>query len=310
MGTAARSEYEHQRKIDWWMYAILSVLLALGILYVLLFSQLNNDPSASSRNPISDAAITFIQRNLPTAATNPLFPPLALAAAFLLGGLHALTPGHNKTLTGSYLVGAHAHLRHVVLLGTATAFSHTASAIVIGALAVTTAGQIATTQYLQWVGLPSGLLTVALGIWLLRKHVGARGEHPHDHSHGHDHVHSHEQGHLHDHPIPDRVTLGGLVAMGLMHGIVPTFDAIAIILVALSVQQVWLGVGLILTYSLGIAGVLIAVGALFIRAQKVLLDSPRFMGFSNRASLLAAGLVVLFGLSLIVRTLLLVAVHD
>ena len=308
MDITADTEHKHQRRLNWWIYAVLSVLMALGILYVLLFSQLNNDPSASSRNPISEAAIGFIQRNLPTAAANPLFPPLALAAAFLLGGLHALTPGHNKTLTGSYLVGAHAHLRHAVLLGTATAFSHTASAIVIGALAVTTAGQIASTQYLQWVGLPSGVLTVALGIWLLSKHLNARGEHPHNHDHGHGHPQEH--GHIHDHPTPDRVTLGGLVVMGLMHGIVPTFDALAIILVALSVQQVGLGVGLILTYSLGIASVLIAVGALFIRAQKALLDSPRFMGFSNRASMLAAAVVILFGLSLIVRTLLLVAVHD
>ena len=196
----------------------------------------------------------------------------------------------------------------MILLGTATAFSHTASAIVIGALALTTAGQIVSSQYLQWVGLPSGLLTVALGIWLLRKHLGPRDEHGPDYLQAHDHPHSHE--HSYDHPTPDRVTLGGLVVMGLMHGIVPTFDALAIILVALSVQQVGLGVGLILTYSLGIASVLIAVGALFIRAQKALLDNPRFMGFSNRASLLAAILVILFGLSLIVRTLLLVAPHD
>ena len=308
MDTLASGAQKGQRKRDGWIYALLGLLLALGILYVLLFGQLSNDPSASNRNPISEAAITFIQRNLPTAAANPLFPPLAVAAAFLLGGLHALTPGHNKTLTGSYLVGAHASLRHVILLGTATAFSHTASAIVIGGLALTTAGQIVSTQYLQWVGLPSGLLTVALGIWLLRKHLGPRGEHGPDHLHAHDHPHSHE--HSHDHPTPDRVTLGGLVVMGLMHGIVPTFDALAIILVALSVQQVGLGVGLVLTYSLGIASVLIAVGALFIRAQKALLDSPRFMGFSNRASLLAAIVVILFGLSLIVRTLLLVAPHD
>lgn len=308
MDTPAIGEHKHQRKIDGWIYALLSLVIALGILYVLLFGQLSNGPSASSRNPISEAAITFIQRNLPSAAANPLFAPLALAAAFVLGGLHALTPGHNKTLTGSYLVGAHARLRHAIMLGIATAFSHTASAIVIGALALTTAGQIASTQYLQSIGLPSGLLTVALGLWLLRIHLSARGEHSHDHDHDHDHPHAHE--HSHNHPTPDRVTLGGLVVMGLMHGIVPTFDALAIILVALSVQQVALGVGLILTYSLGIASVLIAVGALFIRAQKVLLESPRFIGFSNRASMMAAVVVILFGLSLIVRTLLLVAAHD
>ena len=42
------------------------------------------------------------------------------------------------------------------------------------------------------------------------------------------------------------------MALGLMHAIVPTFDAIAIILVALSIQMAALGAGLILAYSLGI----------------------------------------------------------
>jgi len=100
------------------------------------------------------------------------------------------------------------------------------------------------------------------------------------------------------------VTLGGLIALGLSHGIVPTFDALAVLLVALSVSQMILGVGLVLAYSLGIAGVLIAVGVLFIRTQTVLLDHPRFGKISRLAPAVAAIVVILLGLSLMVRTLL------
>ncbi len=304
-----------QRSLFSWMYLALGGIIALGILYVLLFGQISLDPSAPNRTPLSEAGINFIQRTLQSSATNPLLAIIALGAAFLIGALHALTPGHNKTLTGTYLVGSHARLRDAVLLGATTALSHTASALVIGILAVSTVGQLVSTQYLQWVGIPSGLLTMALGLYLLWKntrggHTHEDHTHSHPHEHPHPHTHDHDHSHDHDHPAPDTVTLSGLFVMGLMHGIVPTIDALAIILVALSVSQIALGVGLVVAYSVGIAGVLIAVGALFLRAQRVIVDNPRFERLADRATLLAAIVVILFGLSLFVRTLLAVGLHD
>ncbi len=299
-----------------WMYLALGGVLALGILYVLIFGQISLNTSAPNRTPLSEAGITFIQRTLQSSTTNPFLGLIALGAAFLIGALHALTPGHNKTLTGTYLVGSHARLRDAVLLGATTALSHTASALVIGILAVSTIGQLVSTQYLQWVGIPSGLLTMALGLFLLWKnargggHTHSDSDHSHSHDHPHPHAHDHEHSHEHYHPTTDTVTLGGLFAMGLMHGIVPTIDALAIIVVALSVSQIALGVGLVVAYSVGIAGVLIAVGVLFLRAQRVLVDNPRFERLADRATLIAAIVVILFGLSLFVRTLLAVGLHD
>ena len=286
-----------------WVFALLFLLILIGLLYVLTTAQLTGDPSAPGQTPLGEAALSFVHRTLQVSAATRAFPLLALGAAFLLGGLHTLTPGHNKTLTGAYLVGAHGRLRHAVLIGSATAFSHTASAIVIGTLALSTAGQFFSVQYLRWIGLPSGILAVILGIWLLRKYFGARGEHSHDYGHDHEHGHSHPHDHSHDHSAPDRMTLGGLVALGLMHGIVPTIDALAILLVALNVEQVILGIGLILAYSFGIATVLIAVGTLFIQTQNLLLESPRFSVLSRWSPLLAAITVILLGLVVVVRTL-------
>ena len=287
-----------------WVYVVVLLLILVGILYVLIAPSVNKDASATSRTPLGEAAISLIQSALRASASSPAFPPLALMAAFLLGGLHALTPGHNKTLTGTYLVGAHGQLRHAVLLGTATAFSHTASAIIIGVAALSTAGQIASTQFLRWIGLPSGILTICLGLWLLRRYFNARNDHFHSHDPDSNYHHDHDHIHSHDHRAPDRVTLGGLVVLGLMHGIVPTFDALAILLVALNVQQIGLGIGLVFTYSLGIASVLIAIGALFVRTQKILLDNPRFENISQRAPGLAASVVILLGVSVVVRAII------
>ena len=284
------------------VYIVILLLILVGILYVLVTPSVNKDASTPSRTQLGQDAISLIQRTLRASAASQAFPPLALMAAFLLGGLHALTPGHNKTLTGTYLVGAHGRLRHAVLLGTATAFSHTASAIIIGIAALSTVGQIVSTQFLRWIGLPSGILTVCLGLWLLRGYFTASNYHIHAHDDNHDH--NHDRIYSHHHPAPDRVKLGGLVALGLMHGIVPTFDALAILLVAVNVQQTSLGIALVFSYSLGIASVLIAIGALFVRTQKMLQDNPRFEKISQRAPGLAASVVILLGLSVVFRTLL------
>lgn len=292
---------QRRGKISLWIYVLVLLLISIGILYVLITPSISTDASVPSRTPLGETAFSLIQSTLRASSSSSAFPPLALLAAFILGGLHALTPGHNKVLTGTYLVGAHGRLRHAVLLGMATAFSHTASAIVIGLAALSTAGQIASTQFLRWVGLPTGILTVCLGLWLFRAYFIGNGKHLHSHDHDHDHSHG---SHPHSHAAPDRVTLSGLVALGLMHGIVPTFDALAILLVALNVRQTGLGIGLVFAYSLGIAWVLIAIGALFVRTQKMLLDNPRFENYSQRAPALAASVVILLGLVLVVRTLI------
>ena len=92
------------------------------------------------------------------------------------------------------------------------------------------------------------------------------------------------------------------MALGLAHGLVPTFDALAILLVALNSGQLWFGLGLIAAYSLGIAVVLTAVGVLFIRAQTIILDHPAFEAVSRQTPGIAAAIVVLLGLWLLLRT--------
>ena len=94
------------------------------------------------------------------------------------------------------------------------------------------------------------------------------------------------------------------MALGLMHGIIPTFDALAIILVALSLQKTILGAGLIFAYSLGIGSVLVIIGVLVVRAQTALLDHPQYERASRHAPAIAAGMVVVLGLWLILRTLI------
>lgn len=67
---------------------------------------------------------------------SPMALLLALALAVVLGGLHALTPGHGKTLVAAYLVGSRGTVRRAVVLGGIVTFTHTASVVLIGLLAL------------------------------------------------------------------------------------------------------------------------------------------------------------------------------
>ena len=297
----------------WSLFGLVVVAIMAAQVYVIAAGQTGGRGEAG-RTPLSETGIAYVQDSLRAASNNPAFPVLAIAVALLLGGLHVMTPGHNKVLVGAYLVGVKARPRDAILIGVATALSHTLSVIVIGALALTVRGQNIATLYLQWLGLPSGLVVLGLGTYLLTRHLNNDGhahdkigDHSHDDGHSHTEDHTHAHGHAHDHshhhhPIPTKLTLGGLIALGLVHGLVPTTDALAVLLVALTVKQVALGIGLILAYSLGIAVVMSSIGILFLKS--LLFFGERFEKATRWLPAVAALLVMLFGLSILTRALI------
>ena len=144
----------------------------------------------------------------------PLTLQLAIAAlviSFVLGGLHALTPGHGKAIVAAYLVGSKGRVIDAVFLGLVVTFTHTFSVVALGVVMLV-AQEFAPEDIVPWLSLFSGILIVGIGAWLLAKnmkqyytggaHSQSRGhQHPHghDHGHSHDHDHSHDDGHSHAH---------------------------------------------------------------------------------------------------------------
>ena len=144
---------------------------------------------------------------------------LAVALALVLGGFHALAPGHGKTLMAATVVARRgAAARQVLTIGATVAATHTTGVLVLG-LAIWTSQAVAPERVLPWLTLASGALLVATGTALLVRrlrngpghhHHGVVGhgrahhaEHAHD-DHAHD-DHAHDD-HAHDdhaHPHPD-----------------------------------------------------------------------------------------------------------
>ena len=143
----------------------------------------------------------------------PLTLQLAIAAlviSFVLGGLHALTPGHGKAIVAAYLVGSKGRVIDAVFLGLVVTFTHTFSVIALGVIMLV-AQEFAPEDIVPWLSLFSGVLIVGIGAWLLTtnmKQYYSGGAHSHSHGHGHthhphDHSHGHAHNHDHDHPHAD-----------------------------------------------------------------------------------------------------------
>jgi len=57
---------------------------------------------------------------------------VGMAVAFALGALHALSPGHGKTIVAAYLVGSRVSARHAVLLGAVVTLTYTGTVFLLG----------------------------------------------------------------------------------------------------------------------------------------------------------------------------------
>ncbi|MEV8428170.1 nickel transporter [Streptomyces chartreusis] len=137
------------------------------------------------------------------------FGALALVIAVFLGAMHALAPGHGKTIMAAVATarGGRARLKDVMPLAASVTVTHTLGVVTLGLLI--TAGSAAAPSVITWLGMASGALVLAAGAtlvrraWHIRKHGYGHGhghshDHPHDHG-DHSHEHTHETDHAHNH---------------------------------------------------------------------------------------------------------------
>ncbi|WP_328783824.1 nickel transporter [Streptomyces canus] len=129
------------------------------------------------------------------------FAALALLIAVVLGAMHALAPGHGKTLMAAVAAarGGKARMKDVLPLAASVTVTHTLGVVALGLLV--TAGSAAAPSVIAWLGIASGVLVTTAGVTLLRRALRTRAHrhghgHPHDHGHdhGHDHAHTHDAG--------------------------------------------------------------------------------------------------------------------
>ncbi|MFV9689957.1 MAG: sulfite exporter TauE/SafE family protein [Desulfobacteria bacterium] len=235
--------------------------------------------------------------------------PIYYLTAMLLGAMHALEPGHGKTVVAAYLIGSKGRKIDAVILGVIVTFTHTFSIILLAIAVKLTSNRITLTEESLhgYLGTVAGLMIFIIGIWMLVQRIRGREpfhfhshDHDHDHSHDHDHDH-HNHDHQHGHDSDNhthgekRTSYWQLCLLGISGGIVPCPAAIAILLASLAGGRLEEGLTYVLLFSLGLAVVLIAIGLVVVGAGKL---TSRFLNakkFARKISIVSAVLITLIG---------------
>lgn len=284
-----------------------------------------------------------------------------LGLAFVLGALHALTPGHGKTMVAAYLVGSRGTVSQAILLGIVVTITHTASVFLLGIACMVAFQYVVPDKIIPWLGFFSGLMVTGVGATLLlgkltgkdwgHGHSHEHGGHSHGHSHdhaGHEHSHAHthepEGDHQHQHshrhsmiahphahsagqrkfdvvnaerisapvtrqvpdapPEPDSVSLWALVSLGISGGLVPCPEALVVLLSAISLNKLLLGMLVLVSFSTGLASLLVLIGILVVSATRM---SRRYYPSDetiNKVSMVSYVVICGMGLVIAIRSLI------
>ena len=200
---------------------------------------------------------------------------LGMVAAFGLGAMHAMSPGHGKTIVAAYLVGSRGTFKHAAFLGAMVTFTHTASVFLLGFVTLFLSKYVLPEKLYPIMGAVSGISIVWVGTMLfIRRLRKQRAHHHHHHHHAHDHAHSHS----HSHVPQGEITLGSLIALGASGGLVPCPSALVLLLSAISLGRAGLGMLLLVGFSLGLAVVLMGMGILVLCVGNMLPASRKITG--------------------------------
>jgi ABC-type nickel/cobalt efflux system permease component RcnA len=233
---------------------------------------------------------------------------VALAIAFALGGFHALSPGHGKTIVAAYLIGARGTAKHALVLSAIVTASHTIGVFALGFVTLALSAHVVPERLYPPIQLLSGVTIVSIGITMLVRRLRSGGSaHSHSHERGvhtHDgHAHDHEHDHGHSHAIPEgEPTMASLLALGVSGGILPCPSALVVLLSAIALHRIGFGLVLIVAFSMGLAAVLCAIGILVIRVGSQLSRFEPAATLVRRAPALSALLVTVLGLLLVIRS--------
>ncbi len=229
---------------------------------------------------------------------HPIAGALTLAAlSFLYGILHAVGPGHGKTIISSYVVANEETVRRGIVISFIASAVQALMAVALVSVLLfgLSASGLAINYWSNQLETVSYALIALVGLYLLAGHAsrlwrlwrGApeaghahddRGHHAHDHVHrqAHSHHHANHGHHGHDHAsgehcdhIVDARRLAGAVSWRKMMAVVfsvgvrPCTGAILVLVFAVTQGLFWAGVAATFAMALGTA---ITVAALAIFA--------------------------------------------
>jgi nickel/cobalt exporter len=235
-----------------------------------------------------------------------------------LGALHALEPGHAKSLMAAFVITIRGTPAQAALLGLSAAIGHTIVVWALVLLGLSIGSDLIEQQAYPWLVLASGIMVMAIAarlIWTLRPlarfslATAFGGHHAHQDIHGHRHGHDH--GHANDATLVERfgdrpIRAWEIAWFGYTGGLLPCPSAIAVLLVAIKLRAIALGAVMVGAFSLGLAVTLVAVG---VAAAWGTRQAASWSGFDRWAKVLpvvSLTIVLLLGIGITLHGLALV----
>jgi ABC-type nickel/cobalt efflux system permease component RcnA len=216
------------------------------------------------------------------------FAIVAVLISIVLGGLHALAPGHGKTVMAAYVVGRRGSFRQAALIASTVTLTHTAGVVLIG-VTLTLSRALAPERIYPWLGLASGCLLIGIGASMVRARIRSRSHLLQSGDHAH---------------APPPIGKRGLLAIGFVGGLVPSPSALVVLLGAIALGRLWFGIVLIAAYGAGMGATLAGAGLLLVHAR-ARLERAQTRRWATRSAaaipIVAACVVLLLGVATAAR---------
>ena len=189
--------------------------------------------------------------------------------AFILGFMHALEPGHGKSVMAAYILGTGANLRDALLLGLTVVISHTSVVFALGILSIYLVGTLSSEMTHDIMSVIGGGILIAVGIWILKNYFRP-----------------------HEHKID---TKKGVLAIGLSAGLVPCPAALAVLLFSITSGNLYDGLVYVFIFSLGLALSISLLSTLFVRGKQFIEKYVQSKNI-NKLPLISGIVIVLIGI--------------
>jgi nickel/cobalt transporter (NicO) family protein len=251
------------------------------------------------------------------------------ALSFIYGVVHAVGPGHGKTIISSYVVANEETVRRGVIISFIAAGLQALTAVaLVGILAFAlNASGLQINAWSNQLEMVSYALIALVGAWLLTTQLiaifrrwqapraaaalaghGTGTGHEHDQDHDQHHGHSHAEGEACHHIVDARELAGPfswrkILAVVFSVGVRPCTGAILVLVFALTQGVFWAGVAATFAMAIGTAITVAAMAALALGSRELVLRlGGRSGAFADAVWTICAlggsALILLFGATL------------
>ncbi|ABO35705.1 high-affinity nickel-transporter [Methanococcus maripaludis C5] len=189
-------------------------------------------------------------------------------SAFLLGAMHALEPGHGKSIMAAYVIGTDANLKESLTLGFTILFSHVVIIFLLGLFSIYMVEYFNIGYVTTVMEVLGGVILLLVGAWIVKSYYF-----PHEHSID---------------------TNKSSIAIGLSAGLVPCPAALAVLLFSISNNAIFDGFYYVLVFSIGLAASIALFSILFVKSKDFLEKYVKNEQI-NKLPLISGIIIILFG---------------